>query len=41
MTPTIKRIGIAVQIGAVVFGIWAGITLFEWATGTQVSIGFR
>ena len=38
---TVKRIGIAVQIAAVVFGLWAGITLFEWATGSEVSIGFR
>ena len=41
MTPTIKRLGIAIQIAAVVFGIWAGIQLVEWATGNQVSLGFR
>ena len=42
MNPTtVKRIGIAVQISALVFGLWAGIMLFEWATGTSVSLGFR
>ena len=41
MTPTIKRLGIAIQIFAIGFGIWAGIQLVEWATGNQVSLGFR
>jgi hypothetical protein len=38
---TVKRLGIAIQIAAIVFGIWAGIQLVEWATGSSVSLGFR
>jgi len=32
---------IALQCAAIVGGIFAGMELFEWATGSEVSFGFR
>jgi hypothetical protein len=38
---TIRKWGIGLQVASIATGIWAGIQLFEWATGSSVSIGFR
>jgi hypothetical protein len=36
----IRTYGIVLQAVAIVAGVWIGIQLFEWGTGTTVSIGF-
>ena len=38
---TMRNLSIALHIVGIAAGIWGGIELFEWATGTNVSIGFR
>ena len=38
---TVRNTGIAIQAAAIAAGLWCGIQLFEWATGSSVSIGFR
>jgi hypothetical protein len=37
----LRRVAIALQCAAIVGGIFAGMELFEWATGSKVSFGFR
>ncbi len=37
----VVRVSLAVQLAAVVVGVWIGIRLFEWATDTSVGFGFR
>jgi hypothetical protein len=36
----VRTYGIVLQAVAIVVGIFVGIQLFEWATGTTVSLGF-
>jgi hypothetical protein len=36
----LRTYSIVLQAVAIVAGIWVGIQLFEWGTGTTVSIGF-
>jgi hypothetical protein len=38
---TLRNVSIALQCAAIVGGIFAGMELFEWATGSKVSFGFR
>jgi len=38
---TLRTMAIALQCAAIVGGIFAGMELFEWATGSEVSFGFR
>lgn len=37
----LRRSALVVQVVAVAVGIWVGIELFEWATGTNVGFGMR
>ncbi len=36
-----RTLAIGLHVAGIAAGIWAGIELFEWATGSSVSIGFR
>lgn len=36
-----RRFAIVLQLVAIGIGIWSGIQLFEWATGSSVSVGLR
>jgi hypothetical protein len=36
-----RTYAIVLQLVAIGFGIWAGIQIFESATGSHVSVGFR
>lgn len=38
---TQRTYAIVLHVVGIVVGIWAGMELYEWATGTDVSIGFR
>jgi hypothetical protein len=38
---TLRNVAIALQCAAIVAGIFGGIELFEWATDSKVSLGFR
>ncbi|MEX0663378.1 MAG: hypothetical protein WD598_01255 [Acidimicrobiia bacterium] len=38
---TLRNVAIALQCAAIVAGIFGGMELFEWATGSKVSFGFR
>lgn len=37
---TVRRISLIVQLVAIAVGIWAGIAIFEWGSGTDVRLGF-
>jgi hypothetical protein len=37
----LRRVAIVVQVVAIAVGIWLGIEMFEWATGTNVGFGMR
>ena len=37
----LRNLSIALHIAGIAVGIWGGMELFEWITGTDVSIGFR
>ena len=41
MTRNRRTYAIVLQLVAIGFGIWAGIQIFEWATGSHVSVGLR
>ena len=36
-----RNLSIALHVAGIAAGIWGGMELFEWVTGTDVSIGFR
>jgi hypothetical protein len=38
--PAVRRFGLVLQLVAIVVGIWAGIEVFEWGSGSTVTITF-
>jgi hypothetical protein len=38
--PALRRFGLALQLVAIAVGIWAGIEIFEWGSGSEVTITF-
>jgi hypothetical protein len=38
--PTMRRFGLVLQLVAIAVGLWAGIEIFEWGSGSEVTITF-
>jgi hypothetical protein len=36
----VRRRSLVVQLAAIAVGIWVGIAIFEWVSGTDVRLGF-
>jgi hypothetical protein len=39
-TPSVRRYGLVLQLVAIAVGIWVGIEIFEWGSGSEVTITF-
>ena len=37
----VRYLSYALHVVAIPLGIWVGILIYEWMTGSSVSIGFR